>query len=151
MKLLVEELKTTLSQDFSLSLQTRKNISAVRPHIVLYNAPAGTFTLSLMQSSIVLGSQTFTSASLRSLFDTSDDYLHGYPKIEFTNPVLVKEGSYTLKLSSSGYTFSNSAYIAWVKRHENLFYKIDGGVPEDDANLPLTFELWAYKKQNRII
>jgi hypothetical protein len=144
-KLVVEELKTTLVQDFSWNLRTRAHAHAFRPHLYVHNAPAGAFTLAVLDSvDTVLGSGTFASADVYSGLGTANLYAHAYFRVDMTNMPPLHPGSYKLRLSSSGYTFSESAYLGWVRDHEDLKAPIDGA-PASDLNNPMSFEMWVYQ------
>jgi hypothetical protein len=125
-KLVVEELKATLSQTVTLTEQKRFLIEAVRPYIYMHNAPAGTFTIKIRQSGNELASKDFTSSEIKSDLSTTDNYAHLWKVIRFDNPIQLDRDEYEIELSSTGYTFSNSSYIGWIKEHENRFNKTDG-------------------------
>lgn len=148
MKLLIEELRNTLSQEFTISLNKRRQVYAVRPRLYMHNAPSGTFTVKIKDGATELASRDFTSTELKSLLNTANNYAHGFFKLDFDEPVPLKNGTYQVELSASGYTFSESAYLAWVKDHDNVFHEIDGTV-DGDEDKPLTFELWTYRNEVR--
>jgi hypothetical protein len=139
--LVVEELKTTLTQNFTIDLNRRYTIAGIRPYIYMHNAPAGTFTLTLKEGVNSLASQTFTSTEIKSNLSTVDNYAHIYKALTFTNPIHLSKGSYSLTLSSSGYTFSTGSYLAWVKEYENIFNTTDGA-NDTDFNNPMSFQLF---------
>lgn len=124
--LVVEELQTTLEQDFILELNRRYNVKAVRPYIYMHNAPSGTFTIKIKQGSEVLASKDFTSAEIKSDLSTSDNYAHIYKAIEFDEIIQLDKNTYTIELSSSGYTYSDSSFIGWVRDYENIYNNLDG-------------------------
>lgn len=143
-KFLCEELRTTLSQTFTLTGSRVFQISAMRPFLVMYGAPAGTFTMSIKSGANTLGSVSFTSADIQSDLDTSDTYAYINKALQFDQPLPLRAGSYTAELSSSGYTFGFT-FLAWIKRNESIFVTIDG-TPADETNNPFTMELWEKKR-----
>jgi len=142
--LLVEELKTTLEQDFTLAGSRVYQISALRPFVCMYAAPSGTFTFSIKSGSNVLGSVSFTSADIQSDLNTSNNYAYIYKKLEFTNDIPLRAGSYTVEMSSSGYTYSASSFMGWAKNND-VFFDITGTV-NNETNNPHSFELWENKR-----
>jgi hypothetical protein len=142
--LLVEELKTTLEQDFTLAGSRVYQISALRPFVCMYAAPSGTFTFSIKSGSNVLGSVSFTSADIQSDLNTSNNYAYIHKKLEFTNDIPLRAGSYTVEMSSSGYTYSASSFMGWAKNND-VFFDITGTV-NNETNNPHSFELWENKR-----
>jgi hypothetical protein len=143
--LVVEELFTTLTQDINLTNNHRYQVAAFRPKIFMYNAPAGTFTLSLKSGANVLQSVTFTSAEIKSDLNTTDNYAWLWKALIFDNPLPVVKGTYTLELSSSGYSFTNSSYLGWIKDFNNL-YNERSEVFESYQTNPLTFQIYTKKR-----
>jgi len=116
-----EELITTLTQEISLTQDRRYHIPAISLGIVFYNAPSGTFTVSVKSGSTTLVSDTFTSAELKSDLSTSNDYGYLKKEFQFTSDLILEKGTYDIELSSSGYTFSESSFIGWIKPASNIF------------------------------
>lgn len=139
-KLVVDELFTTLSQTFTVTNQIRLTIKAIRPYIYMHNNPSGTFTISLKEGATTLASKTFDSASIKTDLSTSDNYAHIFKTIVFDDPVYIGDGEYEIELSSSGYSYSKSSYIGWVREHENLINEVNG-TPISDFGNPRTFQL----------
>lgn len=143
-KLLCEELNTTLSQTFTLTGSRVFQINAIRPFVIMYNAPSGTFTFSIKSGSNTLGSASFTSADIKSDLSTSNNYAYLHKALEFTNDIPLRAGTYTIEMSSSGYTFTGSSFMGWVKNND-LFFTVDG-TPSNETNNPHSFELWENKR-----
>lgn len=143
-QLLCEELRTTLEQDFTLTGSRVFQINSVRPFIVMYNAPSGTFTFSIKSGVNTLGSVSFTSTDVQSDLSTSNTYAYLHKALTFTNDVPLRAGTYTLEMSSSGYTFSANSFMGWVKNND-LFFTVDG-TPLNETNNPHSFELWENKR-----
>jgi len=117
--IVVDELDTTLSQTITLDYDRIYHVAGIKMKLLMYNAPAGTFTLSLNKDATTLASASFTSADIKSDLSTTDDYAYLYKALNFSLPL--KKGSYQLVLSSSGYTYSASSFMGWIKSHENVF------------------------------
>ena len=143
--LVLEELKSTLQQTVNLTLNRRYNIEAVRPLLYMHNAPAGTFTLSIKSGVNTLTSKSFTSADIKSDLSTVNNYAYLWKNLTFSEIALLKNGSYILELSSSGYTFSSSSYIGWIKEHENLFNETSG-TPLTDLDNPFSYQLFEHRR-----
>lgn len=118
-KVVVDELITTLTQQINLKNDKIYHIEGLKIRLIMYNAPAGTFTLSIKSGATTLASVNFTSADIKSDLSTSDNYALIDKALNIVAPL--KKGSYDFVLSSSGYTYSQSSFIGWVKSHENIF------------------------------
>ena len=140
-KLVVEELRTTLSQSFTLELSRRYHIYAIKPHVYLHNSPAGTFTFTIKSGSTSLASSSFTSQDCKDDLSTANDYIRINKALILSQPLSIDGGTYTLELSSSGYTYTSSSFIGWVKEHENIFSDITG-TTETDLDNAQTFLLF---------
>lgn len=119
--LFTEELKTTLTQSITLEHDKIYHIEGFKILIVMYNAPAGTFTLTVKSGANSLISKDFTSAEIKTDLSTSNNYGYIWKAIVFDDLLALKKGTYDLVLSSSGYSHSNTSFLGWVKLHENLF------------------------------
>lgn len=119
--LAAEELKTTLTESITLYYDRIYHIGGIKPKLLVYNMPAGTFTLSIKQGAATLASGSFTSASLQTQMETTDNYFWVNAAISFDGLVALKKGTYDLVLSSSGYSYSALSFLSWVKSHENIF------------------------------
>lgn len=119
--LVVDELKTTLTQTITFNQYRKYHIEAIKIKLLMFNAPSGTFTLTIKQGGTSLASKSFTSADIKTDLSTSDNYAYLYKALDFDNSLILKNGTYDFELSSSGYTFSNSSYLGWIKSHENIF------------------------------
>jgi len=145
MKLVVSELITTLSQTVTITGEERLSFASIRPYIYMHNAPAGTFTLSVKSGAATLISKSFTSSEIKSDLTTTDDYAHLWKALIFDNPFQLGKGEYELELSSSGYSFSNTSYIGWVKEHENRFNDQTGEEVSDFSG-PYSYQFLTYVK-----
>jgi hypothetical protein len=142
--LFVHELKTELEQEFKYKLRTRMNIGGVRPYLYIHNNPVGTFTIELLYNSSPIATGTFTAADIKTALATSDNYVHAYYNVTLDKNPVLNHGIYSLKLTSSGYSFNESAYIGWIALHENERNEMEY-TPESDGQNSLTFELWEHK------
>lgn len=144
-KLVVDELKTTLSQTMTVDHEKRILIAGIRPYIYMHNSPAGTFTLSIKDGGVTVASKDFTSTEIKSDLSTSDNYAHLFKRLVFDNPAQLTSKEYELELSASGYSFSESGYLGWVREHENQFNRT-GGTPFSDIENPRSFQLFEYQE-----
>lgn len=147
--LVYDALETTIEQDFTINLNRRYTIEAINPYLMMFNEPSGTFTFSVLDSDTnILSSDTFTSADIKTDLSTSDSYAHIRKVIQFDNPLHLSRGTYTLKLSSSGYTFTESSHLGWVREFENIFNETTG-TPSSDSENPFSFNI--YENRSNIL
>lgn len=117
--LVCDELIGTLTQEINFNNYRTYHIEGIKIKLLMYNAPSGTFTLSIKDGATTLVSAEFTSADIKTDLETSDNYCWLYKALNIAAPL--KAGSYNLVLSSSGYTYSENSFIGWIKSHENIF------------------------------
>lgn len=128
----------------TIDLTEKAIVKAVRPRLYFHNDPAGTFTLSILQGSTVLKSKSLTMAAIITGASwTAGQYHHGMLNFEFDSPLVLYPESYVVQLTSTGYTFSESSYVGWIKSHEDQVNEISGDIvlPTD---YPHEFEIWSY-------
>lgn len=138
--LVVDQLITTLDQPVSIKKPIQ--LATIRPHLYLHNNPTGTFYLNIYNLSGLFKSFSFTSNDIKSAAGLSEAYFHAYYAIT-TTPFILPRGSYTIKLESSGYTFSESSFVGWckaVKATGNV-----SGEPENYTENPFSFSLIEYQ------
>lgn len=142
MILQVEELRGA-TLEHSASTEKRLSIFGVRPHLFKHLSPVGTFTITISQDGDDLGSKEFTSASIEAATSsTALNYFHGRVAVIFDSPIVVNRGTFEIKLSSSGYSFSEAAYIGWIREHERV---VNVFTPTTSTlNNPLAVEVWSY-------
>ncbi len=141
MRLVVSELRTTLEQEFTVT--TDKMIERVRLHLCKYLSPAGTFTISIVNSEdVILASRSLTLAEMQTLGsdNLSIDYYHGFVSFQFARPLALHEGQYSVRLSSTGYTYSDSAFLGWVRDWDDTNFEAD-----TLTQYPLALELYVYQ------
>jgi len=126
MKIVVEPLKTTLTQTINFTDLKRRKINGIRPYIYMHNAPAGTFTLTVKQGVVTLSSIDFDSAEIKSDLSTSDNFAHLDKLLIPPNGLILAGGSYDFILSSTGYTFSEASYLGWAVPYESVYNEIEG-------------------------
>ena len=142
--LIIDELRTTLEQEFTVV--TRREVLTVRPNLMFYNDPAGTFTMTIKQGSTTIIAKSLTMTEiLTGTSWTANQYHYGVINFEFATPVaLLVDTTYTAVLSSSGYVFSESSYLGWVKSYTNHLNTVAGATSSDLEN-PFDVEIWDYK------
>lgn len=119
-------------------------LGGLKIKVLMYNAPSGTFTISLKSGATTLHSEDFTSASIKTDLSTSNNYAWIWKAFQFTNPIPLASGVYTLELSSSGYTFSDSSYLGWISDYESD-YQRQTDTPSNDGENPQAFQLFEYR------
>lgn len=147
--LVCDELVTTLEQSITLTQYRVYHIEALKIRIVMYNAPSGTFTLSVKSGVTTLASKDFTSAEIKSNLSTTDDYAYIDKLIQFDNALALKSGVYTLELSSSGYSYTSESFIGWVKSYENIFNDQSDNTESHIEN-PFDFLIYEKVKQDLV-
>ena len=147
--LVTEELKTTLTETIHLKYDKIYHIEGFKIRLVMFNAPAGTFTLSVKQGAATLISKDFTSADIKSDLSTTDNYAWIDKAIVFDDLLALKKGSYDLVLSSSGYTYSAIGFLGWVKSHENIFNEREDAFVVYTTN-PLDVLIYERKREDLI-
>lgn len=143
MKLIVEELVTNLQQKITVGA-TAQIIKHIRPHIYKHLAPAGSLKVQILNSSqtLIVESSAVTIASITT---ASGNYCHGYVKFDI-NAVLAPETDYYIRLTSTGYTYSNSAFIGWCKDFDLRHYDADY-TPSSGILSAFDMELWGLRNE----
>ncbi len=146
--LVVDELKTTLAQDFQLldDTLTGMRVKAIRPLLYLHNDPPGTFTITLKQGVSTIDSKSLTIAEILANADFSANQYHwGIFNFEFDKYNKIKRGlTYTIELSASGYSFAENAYLAWIKPFEDRHNTFTDTITSFLEN-PFGYEIWGHK------
>lgn len=143
-KVIINELTTELEQSFRLELNERYSIGAVIPYLYMHNAPAGTFRLTILSGVNVRAEKTFTSSDIKTELNTTSNYCLVFHPVVFDFPVQLDAGTYTARLSATGYTGTNTSFIAWCQQHEDLNNQLDYVPASDQAN-PLAMRLKTYR------
>lgn len=137
MKLVVHELEAAgLSQ--VLRSDKRVNVEALRPHLYRHNFASGSLQMQILNGVTVVA----TSAAVNISDIGSADYFHGYVRF-YVNAYLEADTEYTFKLISSGYTFSEPAYIGWCVGFDALNHYDASYVQASNLEAPLDLEVWA--------
>lgn len=134
--LLVQELRTgeVLEQQFRISDYQRTTVAAISPYLYFHNAPAGTFTVEL----VGLRAWSFDFAEVQAA-TAVEGYSHVFFPLVPITPLHLDVGTYTLRLSASGYALGAS-WMGWVQQHENLDNLLDY-VPTNDGQNPLAIRI----------
>lgn len=146
MRLVGTILESTLSNDFTLDLQERQQVGGVRAWLLSVGDPVGTFTYKIKEGATTHWSDTFNVVEMKSDLSTSATRLH-MMKAKTVDPVInLGPGTYTLELSSSGYSASSSSYLAWLVDWEGQYFDASSNII-DNLLRPFHFEIWTYKRQ----
>lgn len=143
--LVVEEYRTdALSQYFTLS--ERVQLRAIRPLLYFHNDPTATITLTIKNGATEIASVTQTYSEIEASAGwSSGQYHYGVVKFGFTDDVDLQRGvTYTMEISASSYTFSESSYFGWVKPHEDLINYFSDEIESDFEN-PFGYEIWCFR------
>lgn len=143
--------ETPLIQDFTIPIDSyRLNLFAIRPLLMLYNDPVGTFTLTLKANGNILIATDFDIDYLKSNADFLDNQYHyGFFKIPM-QAVLYPYINYRLELSSSGYTFDGSSYLSWLKEFEDITNTFTDETIWSYREKPFGYQLWS-QKMSRVL
>lgn len=132
--LVVTDLITELEQDLRYLLSDRCNIAGFYPYLLMFNAPAGTFTFELIKNGDTIYSHDFDSQDIKDSLPTTNNYIHTFFPIIPINPIQIEKGLYTIKISASGYTANSTSYLAWVQQYENIQMPTEIGANNDSEN-----------------
>jgi len=136
--LIVYELKTTREQ--TIVVNEDMLVKTIRLNLYRHLNPAGSLILTVKNGSTTVATKTVAI----SLLD-STNYSHGFYSFEFDTAINLTPATYTLELSSSGYTFDDAAYVGWIKEHENNTNNFTSTISNYFDN-PFSFQIWEYKK-----
>lgn len=136
MKLCVAELDTELFQAITPSQNTF--VEAIRIHLYRHNAPAGSLSVRIADTNgrSIAVSDTVAISSI-----PSGNFYHGYIRF-LIQCSLKKSEQYRVYLNSSGYSFSESAYIGWCNDFDLRKYPT-AYTPSSALAAPLDLEVWA--------
>lgn len=142
-KIVIEELNASLEQGFT-ALE-RINVEAIRPLLYKHRSPAGSIFIEIEQNSVVIATSTaVTSAIIEANSDsTTINFTHGAWRFDFGANINIEEGDFIIRMTSSGYTFTDSAYFGWHKPHDNITITIDYDTSQlQDEGNPFGLEIW---------
>lgn len=144
MKIVVEPLKSSLEQTFNAKKRTQ--IHSISAWIYKHLSPAGAFKIEIWQAGAKLTeSDPVTSSDIETNTNSTNlNYYHGYYRFLFSGAAFVNEGDFILKLVQTGYTYSDSAYLGWVKPHESITVDLDY-TPVDAKENPFGVQIWKWE------
>ena len=147
MRIYVQELKASaLSQTIAVTSDIL--VKTVRLHLYKHNSPSGTFTMQITDNSDnVITSKGLTVSEMQSSGSAalSQNLYRGYISFELSQPVALRAGTFKIKLTSSGYTFAESAYIGWLKDWDDTKPSITDASTPKPADSPFDFEIYSLK------
>lgn len=124
------------------------DLAGLKPCIYFNNSPSGTFTLTIYNNMTPIKAYTFTDAQVKASIDTTDGYMWVY--VALPGRCTLLPGSYTLELTSSGYTYAYNNFIGWIKNFDKLPDKVYGTLPNDFSDYPYEFKLCEYANRELI-
>lgn len=151
--LLVDELG--MSGSTTMPYQVFKNTSGraihivhIRPHIYKHLAPSGSFYLEVQNYD---GVKIAASNALTAAEISADDYYHGYIRFDLNlslPPSTTDTSSwYRLQLKSTGYSFSESAYIGWCVNFEDYDLDVDYTIA-GNLDRPFGVQFWELRNKD---
>lgn len=144
--IIVNPIGSSLEQDFEFNLNTRCQLGAIYPYVLMVDNPAGTFTVSLIKSGNTLFSKSFTSADIKTALDTTDNYAHVFYPIIPDNPVQIERGAYKLRITTSGgYVENEFKYLGWIQQFEDIQNEITYTV-DNDQQRSLSFRIKVHRE-----
>jgi hypothetical protein len=146
MRLVVHELKTTVFQEIRTK-HLALDVRAVRPHLLVFNKTglgAGTLKLQIQDPNgkIVAESASVSISSLATL-----NYAHKFFQFSISAHLRPYTTYRLVLVPGGGYSFSESAYIAWCSDWENFRFATYPARGRYDA--PLDLEVWVSKEVKR--
>lgn len=140
--LVVDEFISSLYQEFTVKIP--RIVRAIQPYLYIHGSPAGTLTLNFKHSGTTIESKAITISQLITNADESPNgYIHGYFTFQLDNDVPIKrDTTYRIELDTSGYTFTETDYIAWHRPFENTFNNTTPSLTNAEAN-PFGYLVWA--------
>lgn len=115
------------------------HVTAIRPHIYKHLAPAGSFYIQIQDAN---GKKIANSNSLTAANISASNYFHGYVRFD-VSASLFPETQYRIALKSSGYSYSDSAYIGWCTDFDLRKYTLTGF--QTGEGWALDMEIWQLK------
>lgn len=137
MKLIVHELYSELFQ----VVKPLKNefIQAIRVHLYKHNNPVGSLKLEIRDNN----NKVIATSNTVNISEIAGQFYHGLITFE-VSVSLQKESDYRLYLSSTGYSFAESAYIGWCNSYDQLSYESEYQ-NTNSLYAPMSFEIWSLK------
>ena len=139
-----QPLTTELSEIIRIENYGRHHIASICPYIFINGNPSGQFKFQILEQSTTIFEHIFTAQDVLNVMGTLNNYAHVFFPIVPENPLYLKNGNYTLKLSATGYSFSTNSHIGWCQQFENVQNEMDY-IPTNDVENPLAFRIKIYK------
>ncbi len=125
-----------------ITVGTRKlDLYAIRPHLYIHGAPAGSLKLQVTDAngSLIDQSETLAISALNSGI-TSLGFAHGFFRF-LIDTSLKASTTYGVSLVATGYTFAEAAYVGWCKDFDLRKVSADY-TPNTGDHSALNMELW---------
>lgn len=111
-RLVVDELRDTLTQGVSFSLRT--TIQRIMPHLYIQGSPTGSIRLRLLKDATTVSETTHDLADVTARAGKTLANYHGYVSFEFLKPPICAAGDYTIELEAVSYAFDEETLVGWV-------------------------------------
>lgn len=141
--LLVQPLRESLEQAFTLNYNKRYVIGCISPYIYIQNNPNGIFTLKVEKNNSVIFTDTFTSQNVLDSIETVNESAHVFYPV-LTDGLYLEKGNFKVVLESN-YSSSDSSFIGWIQQFENTQNSLDYAAVSDDR-LPLATRIKIYER-----
>jgi len=90
-------------------------------------------------------SADFTLSEVKTAIGTTSNYIHSFIPIMPLTPLKIEKGSYSLRLSASGYSPNASSFIGWIQQFEDV-QNVMSYLPLDDSQNSLAFRVKEFKE-----
>jgi hypothetical protein len=140
--LVADQLITELVQP--LSIYRDMSLVGIRAKLYFHNSPSGTFYFNFYKNGDLFKSVMFTSAWSKLQIGTLDQSF--WIDMAIQEPINLSQGDIVVKLESSGYLFTSSAWLGWCKD----FNQVSGnviGTPIDFTEHPFILRLIEYTER----
>jgi hypothetical protein len=143
--LVCQTLVNSLEQRVNFNHNKRYHVGCISPYLLMVNSPAGTFTFKIFKNSTEIFSKNFNSNDIKASFETSNDFAHVFYPVIPDQPLFLDRGEYTFRIEQSGYSPTQSTFLAWIQQHENKQVNMDYE-PFDDSENTFSFRIKTYRQ-----
>lgn len=136
--LVVDELISSFEQP--IYIQRSIKALSIKFHFYVHNMPVGNFKFEIWKDGELFAEFPFTSLDLRNSFGGSSQYFRVFYPFGVGSNISLKEGSYVFKITSIGYVYSASSFLALCKDWQGYF----GGISDENAEFteyPYSFRI----------
>ena len=136
--LVVDELVSQLVQP--IYIKKKIKALAVKLHLYVHNMPTGSFKFQILKEGDLYAEFPFSCDDLKSSFGGTTSYFRVFFPFAVGSKINFEEGNYTLKITSTGYTYSQTSFLGWCKDWQGYFGDVTI-VPESYLEFPYSFRI----------